>query len=51
MPRNKILPVLAAAAFLITGFQKAAGQSGAAVINIIFTSDAHYGITRAKLAR
>ena len=48
MPRNKILAVLAAAAFFITGFQKAAGQSGPAVINIIFTSDAHYGITRAK---
>ena len=44
--RNKILPVLAIAVFFAAGFQKVYGQSP--VINIIFTSDAHYGITRAK---
>jgi len=46
MMRNKILPVLAIAVFFAAGFQKVYGQSP--VINIIFTSDAHYGITRAK---
>jgi hypothetical protein len=46
MMRNKILPALAIAVFFAAGFQKVYGQSP--VINIIFTSDAHYGITRAK---
>ncbi|MGZ3946299.1 MAG: metallophosphoesterase family protein [Mucilaginibacter sp.] len=46
MMRNKILPVLAIAAFFAAAFQKVYGQSQ--VINIVFTSDAHYGITRAK---
>lgn len=46
MMRNKILPVLAITVFFAAGFQKVYGQSP--VINIIFTSDAHYGITRAK---
>jgi len=46
MPRNKILPLFALAVLLVAGYQKSYGQSP--VINIIFTSDAHYGITRAK---
>lgn len=49
MSRNKILSVAIAALSVALCFQNGYSQSQSSqVINIVFTSDAHYGITRPK---